>query len=446
MPILGDTIAAVSTPPGRGGVGIIRISGPSALEIAKKFVSTRPLLSPRCAYLSRMTDVAGDVVDEVLLTWYEAPRSYTGQDVVELSCHGSPVILAHALERAVACGARLAEPGEFTFRAFMHGRLDLPQAEAVRDLIDSTTLYQAKVAASQKQGALSNRLAPLKSQLVDVISLLEAGIDFAEDDVSVASGIEITERLQKILDGVEKLAQSFSWGKLVRDGFTLAIAGPPNAGKSSLFNTLLGRERAIVTPVPGTTRDTVSETVDLEGIPVQLVDTAGIRQTDDGIEILGIKRSYEAAADADVTLGVIDASIPLDKPAIWQQGLEGTACVLMVANKCDLEEAAVPEGYLAVSAKTGRGIAELRQAVLRALNPGGDRTESGFVTSLRQRNLLDETAQMLRKAIAATAAGIPHEMILLDLYGALIPLDAISGATTADDILGKIFTTFCIGK
>lgn len=446
MPALGDTIAALSTPPGRGGLGVIRISGPDALTISRKFLQLRPVLEPRCAYLGRMCDAGGELVDEAVVTWYQAPKSYTGQDVVELSCHGSPVILAHALERAVAAGARLAEPGEFTLRAFLHGRMDLPQAEAVRDLIDSTTLYQAKVAASQQQGALSNRLVPVKQKLIDLVALMEAGIDFADDDVSVAPAEEIEFRIKTVLDEVRKLEQSFQWGKLVRDGFTLAIAGPPNAGKSSLFNALLGRERAIVTPIPGTTRDTVSETVAIHGIPVRLVDTAGIRETQDSIEMLGIERSYEAAADADVTLVVIDASLLSHAPAPWQQRLGATGAQLRIANKCDLEQARIPEGYIAVSAKTGQGISDLREAVLHLLSPNGIGTEAGFVTSLRQRDLFSEAAQMLEKGLNAVHSGIPHEMILLDLYGALSPLDKVSGATTADDILGNIFSKFCIGK
>src|SRR5205823_14611509 len=237
-----------------------------------------------------------------------APRSYTSEDVIEIACHGAPVVLHHCLDRAVRAGARLAEPGEFTLRAFLNGRLDLPQAEAVRDLIEATTLYQARVAAQQVSGSVSRRIAPLKEQLLERIALLEAGIDFAEDDVSVAPAAEILRRLAPILDGVRRLAASFQYGGLVRQGLTLAIVGRPNVGKSSLFNRLLEQDRAIVTEIPGTTRDLVSEATSLEGIPVRLVDTAGIRDSKELVESLGIERSYQAMADADLTLLVVDAS------------------------------------------------------------------------------------------------------------------------------------------
>ncbi len=400
--------------------------------------------------MAELVDRAGHGVDRVVVTFFEEPRSYTAEDVVEISCHGSPVVLRHAVEMAVDAGARLAEPGEFTLRAFLNGRLDLPRAEAVRDLIDATTLYQARVAAQQASGSVSRRIGSLKEQLLELIALLEAGIDFAEDDVSVASTGEILRRLNPILDGVRRLADSFRYGSLVRSGLTLAIVGRPNVGKSSLFNALLEQDRAIVTDIPGTTRDLVSETASISGIPVKLFDTAGIRQSGELVESLGVKRSFEAMADADLTLVVVDISRPLDpgdRDLIARAESQGR--YLAVGNKRDLGEAGASDcpSAIAVSALTGDGIAELRSAILESVAPpGAFEQETGFITSIRHERLLRESAAALEKARTAAQSEIPHEMLLLDLYSGLAPLDAITGATTADDILNRIFSTFCIGK
>ena len=390
------------------------------------------------------------MVDEVIVAYFAAPRSYTAEDVIEISCHGAPVVLRHCLERAVAAGARLAEPGEFTLRAFLNGRIDLPQAEAVRDLIDATTLYQARIAAQQTQGSVSRRLAPVKAQLLELIALLEAGIDFAEDDISVAPASEILRRLDPIIVQTGDLARSFRYGNLVRSGFSLAIVGPPNAGKSSLFNRLLRQDRAIVTEFPGTTRDLVSEMAEFAGIPVRLVDTAGIRDTNEAIERLGIERSFQAMADADLTIVVLDGASPHDTDLTEKELTEKAreqGRFLIVANKSDLPEFNAGKDQIAVSALTGEGVNRLREAIFDTLAPRGElEIQGGFITSLRQENLLQEALAMLEKARSAAQAGIPHELLMLDLYCALHPIDAITGATTADDILNKIFTTFCIGK
>jgi tRNA modification GTPase len=445
---LRDTVAAISTPPGRGGLGIVRISGPLAKTIAETSIRLRSGLRPWTATLGALLDDDGQMVDEVVVTYFAAPRSFTAEDVIEVSCHGAPVVLRHCLDRALRLGARLAEPGEFTFRAFLNGRIDLPQAEAVRDLIDATTLYQARIAALQTQGSVSRRLLPLKTQLLELISLLEAGIDFAEDDISVAPVSEILRRLEPIHRETAALARSFLYGNLVRNGFSLAIVGRPNAGKSSLFNCLLRQDRAIVTDIPGTTRDLVSETAEFAGIPVRLVDTAGIRETGEVIEKLGIERSFQAMSDADLTLVVIDGATdvtPEDETLIATARANGRA--LIVAGKADLPGFRALPGAHPVSALSGEGIAALRDAVLNQLIPGGEREmQGGFITSLRQEHLLTEASQMLEKAIAAAKQALPHELLLLDLYCALQPFDAVTGATTADDILNKIFSTFCIGK
>src|SRR5579871_6450175 len=333
---LADTIVAISTPPGRGALGIIRLSGADARVIADQILS--PISwRPWQAQIAELLDRDGHIVDQVVATFFQAPKSYTAEDLIEISCHGSPIVLRHAVERALGAGARLAEPGEFTLRAFLNGRIDLPQAEAVRDLIDAATLYQARIAAQQVGGSVSRRIAPLKNQLLELIALLEAGIDFAEDDVSVAPASEILHRLQPVVAGIQRLAQSFAYGGLVREGFTLAIVGRPNVGKSSLFNCLLEQDRAIVTDIPGTTRDVVSEAAAIHGIPVKLFDTAGIREGEGLVETLGIERSFQTMADADLTLVVVDLSAPLtaeDLALIERAQKQGRW--LLVGNKCDL--------------------------------------------------------------------------------------------------------------
>ena len=406
------------------------------------------LPAPRTASLRQLRDASGEALDQALVLWFPAPASYTGEDSCEVHLHGGPAVQAAVAEALVAAGARPAEPGEFTLRAFLNGRIDLPQAEAVRDLIDATTLYQARIAALQTCGSVSRRLAPVKHQLLELISLLEAGIDFAEDDISVAPLAEILRRLDPLLRQTEALARSFAFGNLVRTGFSLAIVGPPNAGKSSLFNALLRQDRAIVTPIPGTTRDLVSETMEFAGIPVRLVDTAGIRHTGELIEQLGIERSYQAMSDADLTLVVLDGAAirsAADRELIGTARTQGRC--LVVLNKSDLPGCVAEAGELRVSALKGEGLVELREAVLDQFAPRGElELQGGFITSLRQERLLSDAAQMLAKAREAAMAGLPHELLLLDLYGALHPFDAISGATTADDILNRIFATFCIGK
>jgi tRNA modification GTPase len=361
------------------------------------------------------------------------------------------VVLRHILELATAAGARLAEPGEFTMRAFLNGRIDLTQAEAVRDLIESQTLYQAKVAAQQLEGALSKRLQPIKKKLVELIAVMEAGIDFAEDDVAVLPEREVLLCIAAVRDPLEQLRASFAYGKIVHEGLTLAIVGRPNVGKSSLFNCLVERERAIVTATPGTTRDLVTETVALGGIPIKLVDTAGIRVSADEVETIGIRKSYEALSEADMVLVVLDSTrdaSPEDHALI-------DACAgrhaLAVANKSDLAGAHSPQldGFqvFRTSALTGEGIPALRQEILAQISghSRGER-ESGFLTNIRHQRLVEESLHALAAARKAVEAEIPHEMIMLDLYGALRPLDSITGETTTDDILNLIFSSFCIGK
>jgi tRNA modification GTPase len=475
---LDDTIVAIATPPGRGGIGVVRLSGPQALTIARPMLRLRHELGPGQAVFGELIDAVrveevktptlsretsetrvghppefggGERIDEVVVTYFAKPHSYTTDDVVEISAHGSPVVLRHIVELCVAAGARLAEPGEFTMRAFLNGRIDLTQAEAVRDLIDSQTLYQAKVAAQQLEGALSRRLQPIKQKLVELIATLEAGIDFAEDDVSVMPDAKILEHIAAVRTPLEQLSASFAYGKIVHEGLTLAIVGRPNVGKSSLFNRLVERERAIVTATPGTTRDLVSETVAIGGIPVKLVDTAGIRKALDEAESIGIRKSMETLADADLVLVVLDASQPetAEDAELLQQA--AARPVILVRNKIDLgvsSQWSVASGQnVCTSAVTGEGIAELRGEILCHIGGAtGTQAEPGFVTNIRHQGLIKDSLAALDAAKNAVAGKIPHEMLLLDLYAALRPLDAITGATTTDDILNLIFSTFCIGK
>jgi tRNA modification GTPase len=467
-----DTIAAISTPPGRGGIGIVRLSGPQAASIAAQLVRLRLPLEHARARLADVLDEesASDSarIDEAVVTFYAAPNSYTSEDLVEIAAHGSPVVLELLLSRALKLGARLAEPGEFTQRAFLSGKLDLTQAEAVRDLIDAQTLTQARQAASQMGGALSRRVGPVKQALVELIALLEAGIDFAEDDVDVTPGAEIARRIGELTPPLTALEASFARGRIVHDGLTLAIVGRPNAGKSSLFNRLVERDRAIVTATPGTTRDTVTERISLDGIPLELVDTAGLREAAEEVEQLGIARSREALADAALVVVVLDATEPLnDEERRLLAAVDGRSAVVAV-NKSDLIEDGCPQpdyadilsapsfprsvrkGWesipaLATSALTGEGIPALRERIL-ALATGGAAAEPGMLTSLRHRQAIAATLAALNDAAQANAASIPHEMILLDLYRALGALDSLTGQTTSDDILNLIFSTFCIGK
>ncbi|MCI0350558.1 MAG: tRNA uridine-5-carboxymethylaminomethyl(34) synthesis GTPase MnmE [Acidobacteriales bacterium] len=448
---LDDTIVAIATGPARGGLGVVRLAGPDARAIAQPMLRLKRDLEGGSAIFGELIEPeTGERLDEVVVTFFARPHSYTTDDIVEISAHGSPVVLRRIVELAIERGARVASPGEFTMRAFLNGRIDLTQAEAVRDLIESQTLHQAKVAAQQLEGALSKRLKPTKQKLVDLIAVMEAGIDFAEDDVSVLPGDTILQRISAVQQDLEALAQSFAYGKVVHEGLTLAIVGRPNVGKSSLFNRLVERERAIVTATPGTTRDLVTETVAIDGIPVRLVDTAGLRVSSEEAETIGIQKSYEALAEADLVLAVLDVSQPSspDDEHLLKK-LEGHPAIV-VENKADLpgHAAILRNGFPSVrtSALTGQGIAELRGQIMQQVGAGGVQPESGMLTNVRHQGLVRESLKALAAAGESVRNRVPHEMILLDLYGALRPLDQITGETTTDDILNIIFSSFCIGK
>jgi len=446
-----DTIVAISTPPGRGGIGIVRLSGGRARSIAEGLVRlARPLDAGRARFGHMVDAGTGDVLDEIVVTFFAAPHSYTSEDVVEIAMHGSPVLLRYALEQATGAGARLAEPGEFTERAFLSGRLDLTQAEAVHDLIEASTLHQARVAAQQLGGALSRKVAPVKERLIALIAGLEAGVDFAEDDIDTMPSAEIIERLGEIATPLQELERSFGYGRLIHDGLRLAIVGRPNVGKSSLFNRLVEQDRAIVTATPGTTRDLVTERVSIEGIPIELIDTAGLRETSDEAESIGINKSREAIAEADLILIVVDGTSAADPEDAKTIASVVDRPAMIAANKYDLGavdlsfSASIP--VVRTSAVTGEGIEDLRRQILQVVTQGAPAQETALVTNLRQRQAVTETLASLRRASDAAHSSLPHEVLLVDLYNALAALDRLTGATTADDILRLIFSSFCIGK
>ena len=462
-----DTIVAIATPPGRGGIGVVRLSGDHAIQIVSGLIHFPKLpLETQHATLGVFHDPRSDrALDEVVVTCFRRPHSYTAEDVVEISCHGSPVISKFLVECCLEQGARAAEPGEFTMRAFLNGRIDLTQAEAIRDLIESRTLYQARVAAQQMEGVVSARLKPHKGVLVDLIARLEAGIDFAEDDVAVMDWAEVLARLETIRADLEKLVEGYEYGRIVREGLSLAIVGRPNVGKSSLFNRLLNEDRAIVTATPGTTRDLVAESASVGGIPLRFVDTAGIRETRDEAEKIGVEKSFQAIADSDLRLLVVDASKPWsEEDSQLLRRVRPLGALLIALNKADLpaqlseeevsgqllaagSESSLNASVVKTSALTGDGLGELKDKILRLATPARDAGMEGeIITNLRHQQLLKDSLRALAKAQQAASEQVHHEMLLLDLYDALRPLDALTGATDVEDLLGIIFSTFCVGK
>jgi tRNA modification GTPase len=452
-----DTIAAISTPPGRGGIGVVRLSGPSSVEIATSIFhakSEEQLSSPNRAHFGRLIDPAtGEILDEVILTFFKSPHSYTGEDVAEISCHGSPIILGRVLQLTIDRGARIAEPGEFTFRAFLNKRIDLAQAQAVRDVINAQTGYQLRVATRQLAGALSIRLTPCKDALVEVIVHLESSVEFVEDDISPEATSMLVTKLNRVIDSLDTIARSFSFGRFLKEGFDLAIVGRPNVGKSSVFNRLIGTDRAIVTELPGTTRDALYENTSISGVPVRLIDTAGIRETTDLVESIGITRSRSAIADADISLLVLDASEPLTDDDINLLNQLSEERRIVAVNKTDLparfDAASISAGgdVSNISALTAEGFDSLTAQIFRKLT--GDAAierDDIMLTDARQHAAVRSAIEHLNNAIEMMGCGELEEIVLLRLRGALSALGEITGETLNDDILGQIFSTFCIGK
>ena len=450
-----DTIVAIATPPGPGGVGIVRVSGPCAAGIAGRILSTSSRLTPRRATLADALDPADSrPLDRVLATYFPGPRSYTGEDVVEISGHGSPVILRQIVAAATAAGARLAEPGEFTLRAFLRGRLDLVQAEAVHDLVTAVTPRQARVAFDQLEGTATAAIGALDRVLFDLVARLEASLDFPDEGYHFidarAAGVEAASLAARVRD----LIVSAQRGRLIRDGCQVAVAGRPNVGKSSLFNELCGAQRAIVAGSAGTTRDLVTETIDLGGIPVTLVDTAGIRTTTEEVEAEGVRRARAALGVAAAVVVVLDRSQPLDADD-WAL-LEETAARprLVVVNKRDLRAAWSPAEprtaacgpVLETCLIDGSAAAEIRDALLQVVEGGAPTRDTPAISNVRHVDLLGRAEGALQRASEAATGGASEELVLADLEEARRALEEISGKRTPDAVLERIFEQFCIGK
>jgi tRNA modification GTPase len=442
-----DTIVAIATPPGRGGIGVVRISGPAAHEIARTMLGRARPLEPRHATLARAQGV-----DDVVATRFPAPHSYTGDEVVEISAHGSPVVLRAFVDAAVLAGARLAEPGEFTLRAFLNGRIDLVQSEAVADLIDAATPLQARTAFDQLEGTLTRRIAEIDAALFDVVARLEASLDFPDEGYHFIEPTSLQAALGDVVDRIDALLRDARRGRTIREGAQVVIAGRPNVGKSSIFNKLAGHSRAIVTPVPGTTRDLVSEAVDIGGIAVTLVDTAGVHDTSDVVEREGVDRARQAAGVATLLIVVLDQSEPLCEDD--RQMLAATAARerLVVRNKIDLgcewEPNALDEATIDVSATTGAGLNELRARITQRLTDREELRDAPAISNARHIDLLMRARDHLVRAAAAGAAAVraPEEFLLADIQQARAAFEELTGKRTTDDLLHHIFERFCIGK
>jgi tRNA modification GTPase len=447
-----DTIVAVATPPGRGGIGVVRISGPAAGEIAHQITGRTTPFEPRHATLARVAG-AGGAVDRAVVTFFPAPHSYTGENVAEISAHGSPVLLRAIVAAAMTAGARLAEPGEFTLRAYLNGRIDLVQAEAVRDLVDAVTPLQARSAFDQLEGTLTSRIRTIDAALLDLTARLEASLDFPEEGYHFVEPGGAAGQVRRIAGAIGELLAEAARGRLIREGAQVAILGRPNVGKSSLFNRLAGAGRAIVTDIPGTTRDLLTEVVDVGGVPMTLVDTAGIRdEAADAVEAEGIARAHGARGVASLVLVVLDRSRPLthDDRAL----LETTrgARRVVVANKSDLPTAAwdasALHGVVAfpVSAETGDGFDGLRSAMASAIGAAEVPRDTPAITNVRHAALLERARAALARAASAADAGAPEEIVVIDVTEARELLEDVTGRRTADDVLRTIFESFCIGK
>ena len=455
-----ESIVALSTPPGRSGIGVIRISGPEALDILRRLTGSQSFNpSPSFLSLRNLIDpFTGETLDQALVCFFKGPNSFTGEDVVELHCHGSPVLLRAVIDVILRLNARLADPGEFSLRAVANGRMQLTEAEAIRDLIEAQTDDALHQATRQLKGEISERLRSAKDDLLKVIVRLESSLEFVEEDLPAMEHDEILTSLQIARRRLSALASTFGKGRLLHDGLSVALVGRPNVGKSSLFNMLLGRSRAIVTDIPGTTRDTITESIDLNGVPVLLIDTAGIRSSTDQIESMGVDRTKREAADADLVIAVIDGSQPFDdEDRVVLSEIE-TKRHLIAFNKSDLLTFSADRfqnkicstqncvGSLAVSAKTEAGLEDLRAAILDPFAQPGSSSEGLLITNARHHDLLLRAVHQIESSEDLISQRASEELVLVGLHNALRLLGEITGETTSDEILGEIFSTFCIGK
>ena len=456
-----NTIVAIATPLGRSGIGVIRLSGDESLVITRQIISDETFSpTPREAHLKKIRD-GEEVVDEVLITFFKAPHSFTGEDVIEISCHGSPVLLRQVVDLCLRLGARMADAGEFSLRALMHGRMNLAEAEAIRDLIDAQTTAAARQAMRQMQGEFSHQLQPLKDELLDVIVFLESALEFVEDDLPTIQVESIRERLVNVQAQVDKIAATFKAGKLIREGIRVAIVGKPNVGKSSLFNALLGSDRAIVTDIAGTTRDQLHEKFSIDGIPVSLIDTAGLRETTDAVESIGVARSRRTIADADLVIAVLDVSEDeTDEDVTILETVASTEHLIAVNKTDKVDPAYVREflrriqsqlngtatGIVGMSARTGDGLVDLQRAIIAPFIDREIASNSFLVSDARHHDLLVRSQSEIQQSIELLDQKASEEIILIGLHNALRFLGEITGETTTEDMLTRIFSTFCIGK
>lgn len=460
---MANTIVALATPTGRSGIGVIRLSGGESLEIARDLIADKQFApKPRTTNLRKLYDPAhGEVIDEAIVTYFKAPHSFTGEDVIEIGCHGSPVLLRQVIDICLASNARMAGAGEFTLRALNNGRMNLAEAEAIRDLIDAQTNATARQAVRQFCGEFSNRLQPIKDDLLDVIVILESALEFVEDDLPEVQAVGVKTKLNSISLEIGKLVQTFQAGRLIREGLRVALVGRPNVGKSSLFNALLGTDRAIVTEIPGTTRDQIHERFIIGDVPISLIDTAGLRETSDLVESIGVERSKATMADADIVIVLLDAS---------EQTSDGDREILasvkdlnyiVALNKIDKLAstdidrlvagenstlAYLRENITPVSAKTGEGLDELRTNIVRPFATEDVSTSGFLVTDARHHDLLFRSKVEIDLSLEEMGQKISEEIILVGLHNALRYLGDITGETTTEDMLSRIFSTFCIGK
>ncbi|MCW3488971.1 tRNA uridine-5-carboxymethylaminomethyl(34) synthesis GTPase MnmE [Dethiobacter alkaliphilus] len=457
-----DTIAAIATPVGEGGIGIVRISGPQAKDIGKElFRFHRPVQNPQShkLYYGHVIGEGGEVLDEALLAFMNSPRTYTTEDVVEINCHGGIMPLKKTLERTLQLGARLAEPGEFTQRAFLNGRIDLAQAEAVIQIIRARTETAMHLSVAQLQGRLSHKVGEIRQQLLSVLAHMEASIDFPEhQDVEDVAFVQLREAAKLAHKEIDSLLQTADKGRILREGLRTAIVGRPNVGKSSLLNALLKEQRAIVTDIPGTTRDVLEESVNLGGIALTMVDTAGIRETTDTVEKMGVERSREALGQADLVLYVLDASDDLTAEDMELLQVAGEKPLIVIVNKTDLvsspadvttklhsELASVP--VVPMSVVENKGLQELEEAIVSLVFQGDVKpSQSAMVTSARHKDALSRSLTFLQDMLSALASGFAIDLLAIDLHSALDALGEITGETVGADLADEIFSAFCIGK
>ena len=442
-----DTIAAISTPHGIGGIAVVRLSGPDAFAIA-----SRHLKSPGATH-PQLFRIGEKVLDQVIATAYHAPHSYTGDDTVEISCHGSLYVQQTLLQALLDSGARLAEPGEFTRQAFLNGKLNLSQAEAVADLIDSTNAAAHSLAVSQLRGGYAKELETLRQQLIDLAALLELELDFSDEDVEFADRSRLQSLVSQTHTRVETLRQSFHMGNALKRGIPVAIIGRPNAGKSSLLNALLHDSRAIVSDIPGTTRDTIEETFVIEGMPFRIIDTAGLRHSDDPIETLGIQRTINTVAQADIVLYVHDATQSYSQALADLQELQDTLSLkdkhlFIVNNKIDLPLASDPTAGqgISLSAKEGYGLETLTASLVKVARNDINKAPDIILTNARHYDALGHVSQALQHVAQGLTDGLTADLVVIDLRDALHHLGTITGQVTTDEVLGTIFSRFCIGK